>query len=410
MHRTRLPHMPASTSAWVATVAILVGVGAPHQLRAQQVQSTTPPASPSERRGFGYGAGSVVSTAVAQPAAQPAPPVTVAAASPADAVEESGIHLDAVMTRREWDATGVARLRPDERAALEEWVQKYRTELLDSAASTAQSGGVPAGDVAQSAPVAPTTGYAGQYAPVTPAPSYPPAGYEPPQSYAPSYTPGTQQPAGSQSQGPAYPPAQAYPYPSPAAQTYQPAPAQSYQPGPGPAYQPAPPPNYQPAPPPSYQPAPPQGYAPQSYPAYPPQQPVGAAAPSSVAPVPTMPYPTTPTVLPPQFLQVQPMAAAAAPNTVTAGPQSPSLSAGAVIKTGVLIQDVRGGNRFVSLSDGTMWDIYPADRGEASVWRSEDPVYVRAGTTTVSGGYDREIVNAWRNVLIRVKFVGQTGK
>jgi hypothetical protein len=77
-----------------------------------------------------------------------------------------------------------------------------------------------------------------------------------------------------------------------------------------------------------------------------------------------------------------------------------------VIATGLSIQNIRGTNRFVTLSDGTMWDIYPGDRSEVGVWRAQDPAYVRLPTTTVTGGYDREIVNASRNVLVRAKFVG----
>jgi len=219
-----------------------------------------------------------------------------------------------VMTRREWDATGVARLRPDERAALEAWVQKYRDNVRQTAASRA--GAVSNGDVAS-----------------TPQPAVPPTGYF--SSYA----------------APVAPPAAAPSYAAPAA-----------------------PPAYPTTPQPSYPSAPPQyTTAPQYAP----------------APVPPPSYPSA----------TQP------------APQSapPLAAAGAVIKTGLSVQDIRGGNRFVSLSDGSMWDVYAADRGETSVWRIQDPVYVRTATTPVSGGYDREIVNASRNVLIRVKYVGEVG-
>jgi hypothetical protein len=208
------------------------------------------------------------------------------------------VHLDDVMTRREWDATGVARLRPEERAALEAWVQRYRDNARQSAASKPVSGSVSNGDVASTpAPVAPPTGYMSSYAaPVAPPPSGSP-----------------------------------YPVPAPA-----------------------------------------------------PQYAARAAAPQYTSQAPAPPYP-------------------AAAEPATAAPP-----AGTVIKAGLTVQDIRGANRFISLSDGSMWDVYSADRGETSVWRIQDPVDVRT-TTSIAAGYDREIVNASRNVLVRVKYVGQVG-
>jgi hypothetical protein len=64
----------------------------------------------------------------------------------------------------------------------------------------------------------------------------------------------------------------------------------------------------------------------------------------------------------------------------------------------------------VTLSDGSTWDVYPKDRGEASVWKAPDPVYIRLATTAIAGGYDRELVNTSRNVLIRVRLAGQENR
>jgi hypothetical protein len=96
--------------------------------------------------------------------------------------------------------------------------------------------------------------------------------------------------------------------------------------------------------------------------------------------------------------------------SVAAAPTAPLAPTGAVVRTGLSVQSVLVGNRFVSLTDGSMWDVYPADRPEAGVWRSSDPVYVRLATTNVTGGYDREIVNASRNVLVRARFAGEVSR
>lgn len=350
------------------------------------------------------------------------------APQPSEGTDESTLHLDQLMTLREWDATGVARLRPDERAALETWVQKYRTLMLDSAARASESdaaaapGAVSNGDVASTqaqavpAPQAPpATGYASAFA-VPSTPQYTAPGAATP-AYGPAY--GSQGPpasgggayAGYATAGPGAPAAPATMYSQPASPNAPPAP-QSYPPQ---SYQP----NYQPAPAPTPQGYAPQGYAPQGYAPqpqnYPPQSyaPQSAAPqnypayaqPSNPAPAPSVVYPTAPSTPPPQGQMLAPAPAtsyaATTPPAATPGP------VGAVVKTGLAVRQLQGDNRFISLTDGSMWDVYPADRAEAGVWRGQDPVYVRLATTNVSGGYDREIVNASRNVLIRVKFAGQ---
>jgi hypothetical protein len=150
----------------------------------------------------------------------------------------------------------------------------------------------------------------------------------------------------------------------------------------------------------------PQSYAPpQAYAAYP--QPVAPQAAVNPIPAPAVQYPIAPSA-PAQAFQPQPLAPMTpTPYSVTAVPAAPPAPAGAVVKTGLAVKNVQGGSRFVSLTDGSMWDVYAPDRGEVGVWRAQDPVYVRLATTNISGGYDREIVNASRNVLVRVKFAGQ---
>jgi hypothetical protein len=409
MDRTRLPRMAAATSAWMTAVALLFTAGGSHRLAAQQSQSATTPAPQSERHGYSYGVASVVVPTTQGPVSAPTAPTPQLAEDPA----QLSVHLDQLMTLREWDATGVARLRPEERAALETWVQKYRAVLLDSAThapdETSASGGVANGEIASSpsqpvAPPTPAMGYSSAFAvPAAPpspqgptpsavyAPSYSTApNPQPAPTYAPGYGPAPQQPINSG------PPA-GYTLPAPAASapsySYPSAQGQATAPGSAPSYQPNYQPSYQGAPVP--QPAPPQNgqptYGPQSYQGY--------AQPSVV-------YPTAPSA--PQFIQSQSLApTVAAPYTVAVPPAATPAPAGAVVKTGLSVQQVHGGNRFVSLTDGSMWDVYAGDRGEVGVWRAQDPVYVRLATTTLSGGYDREIVNASRNVLVRVKFAGQ---
>jgi hypothetical protein len=408
MHPSRLPRVIIATPALMAAVALCFTAGNSHRLGAQQAPSTTTPSPQTERHGYGYGVASVVVPTTPGPlpqASAPAPQV-------AEQSDDPSVHLDQLMTLREWDATGVARLRPDERAALEAWVQKYRSELLEGASrgtdaepsAVASNGDVtPPPEAQPAAPTAPSAGYAPAYA----APSTP--SYEPPTPQAqpaylpPAYAP-TAPPPGNASQPMGYSTPSAstppYAYP-PQGATYQPAPPTSYQP----SYQPAP----AAAPQPAVAPFNAQGYAPpQAYAAYP--QPAPPQAPVNPAPAPAVQYPTAPSA-PSQVFQPQPMAPmTATPYSVTAVPAAPPAPAGAVVKTGLAVKSVQGGNRFVSLTDGSMWDVYAPDRGEVGVWRSQDPVYVRLATTSVSGGYDREIVNASRNVLVRVKFAGQMDK
>jgi hypothetical protein len=54
------------------------------------------------------------------------------AAGPA-AAGSSTIRLDEMMSLHEWDASGAARLKPQELAVLERWIERYRAALLDSA-------------------------------------------------------------------------------------------------------------------------------------------------------------------------------------------------------------------------------------------------------------------------------------
>jgi len=340
-----LPHIATATPARIAIVAILCAAPAGHQLFAQQSQpKTSTAASPTERRGVGYGVGRAPATAPAPTVETPqAAQATQAAPAPVPPPVDStqlstGVHLDEIMTLREWNSTGVAKLAPEERAALEAWIAKYRYVVLDSAVRASESSAAQPG-AASNGEVAAPAGSA--FSPPSP----------------PAFTPGAPQ-AGSLAQVPAYP------SPTP------PAPAYAYPQAPGQGYPPTAPQNYQP-------PAAPQGYAPGAYPANP--QSPGPATPPA--------YPATPTPAYP--------------------PAAPAPAVGANGTIGLSILDVRGGNRFVTLSDGTMWDVYPGDRTEVGVWRTQDPAYVRLGTTTVGGGYDREIVNASRNVLVRVKFVGQ---
>lgn len=409
MYPSHLPRVTAATSGLMAAVALCATATIGHQLGAQQVQSATTPTAQTERHGYGYGVASVVVPTPNPTPQAPLPQASAPAPQVVEQIDEPSVHLDQLMTLREWDATGVARLRPEERVALEAWVEKYRNGLLDntsrpndaqpSTPTAAVNGDVaPPAEAQPTAPTAPSAAYGPPptYAPpvgpsyVTPAPQIQPA-YAPPSYAAPAPM------SGSASQPMAYaaPPA-SYAYPTQGA-PYQ-APPVSYQP------------NYQPvpvaAPQSAVAPVAPQSYAPpQAYATYP--QPAAPQAAVNPIPAPAVQYPTAPSA-PAQAFQPQPLAPMTpTPYAVTAVPAAPPAPAGAVVKTGLAVKNVQGGSRFVSLTDGSMWDVYTPDRGEVGVWRAQDPVYVRLATTNISGGYDREIVNASRNVLVRVKFAGQ---
>lgn len=407
MYPSRMPRVTAATSGLMAAVALCATAGIGRHVGAQQVQSATTPTTQTERHGFGYGVASVV---VATPPTLP-PQASAPAPQVVEQIDEPSVHLDQLMTLREWDATGVARLRPDERTALEAWVQKYRNGLLDNASRTtdaepsapaaALNGEVappsespPAASMAPSARYAPSPSYVAPVGPsyVTPAQQVQPA-FAPPGYAAPASASGSPGPLAGYS-APSTQPAYAYPT--------QGAPYQS----PPVSYQS----NYQPVPMAAPQPAVaavgPQSYAPpQAFSAY--AQPTVPPAAVNPVPAPAVQYPIAPSA-PAAAFQPQPLAPTmATPYSVTVVPAAPPAPAGAVVKTGLAVKSVQGGSRFVSLTDGSMWDVYAQDRGEAGVWRAQDPVYVRLATTNVSGGYDREIVNASRNVLVRVKFAGQ---
>ena len=376
-------HTAGSSLAVAVAVATLVNIGYTPPAYGLQVQ-TAPPASAAQapHRGYGYGAG-------APDAAQAQ---TMAAAA------NGSVHLDELMTLREWDASGVARLRPDERAALEIWVQRYRTLLLDSASSSTRTAAVKtesSGEVAAAPSNAGTPASSppvnmAPLAPAAPAAAPPPAVTSAPPSAQPAYGYAAPNANAPQPTAPSAAPTQ-YPPPSNTIATpgnvgYPPQPQQ-------PAYNP---------------PAPQQP----TYSTPAPQQPTYSApppvAPSNPPVTPVVPYPTAPTT-PAQAPPPQPVAPTY-PGTsysIAAAPSAPAGSIGAVVRTGLSVRSVLVGNRFVSLTDGSMWDVYPADRPEAGVWHSSDPVYVRVATSKVSGGYDREIVNASRNVLVRARFAGE---
>ena len=316
MHSVRTSFSAGALPARVGAVAILCALAIPPAVYAQQAHSTTPPSGSTERRGFGYGIGSTATIAESTPftSAPSTPAPTVAAPTTPSTAElaadssapvaslangsetrtttdqDSTVRLDDVMTPREWNATGVARLRPDERAALAAWVRRYRDSVRQDMESKPVVGSQSNGDVASAgAPVAPPTGYFSSFA----APVAPPSS------------------------------ASSYPVPAPT-----------------------------------------------------PPTPTGDAAPQHTGSA----QPATP----------------------------PSPPAGTVINSGLSIRDIRDSSRFITLSDGSMWDVYSADRGETSVWRIKDPIYVRTASTSVPGGFDGELVNASRNVLVRVRYIGQS--
>jgi hypothetical protein len=54
-------------------------------------------------------------------------------------VPVSSVHLDELMSLHEWESSGVSRLRPQEIAVLEKWLERYRQQVADSVTRTLQS-------------------------------------------------------------------------------------------------------------------------------------------------------------------------------------------------------------------------------------------------------------------------------
>ena len=58
---------------------------------------------------------------------------------------------------------------------------------------------------------------------------------------------------------------------------------------------------------------------------------------------------------------------------------------------GHLLRDTRESGRFLTLEDGSRWEVHPRDRFQTADWETDAPVTVR--TTRAEDGFAYEIVN-----------------
>jgi hypothetical protein len=120
------PAAPPSYPAAAPTPPVYAGDPAPATTASAPATYPTAPPPPQ------YG---TVSTLTVDTNPPPPPPGSAAAGS-------STIRLDEMMSLHEWDASGAARLKPQELAVLERWIERYRAALIDS--TTRLAAGQPA--------------------------------------------------------------------------------------------------------------------------------------------------------------------------------------------------------------------------------------------------------------------------
>ena len=58
---------------------------------------------------------------------------------------------------------------------------------------------------------------------------------------------------------------------------------------------------------------------------------------------------------------------------------------------GHLLRDTRESGRYLTLEDGSRWEVHPRDRFQTADWEADAPVTVR--TTRAEDGFEYEIVN-----------------
>jgi hypothetical protein len=70
---------------------------------------------------------------------------------------------------------------------------------------------------------------------------------------------------------------------------------------------------------------------------------------------------------------------------------------------------IRSGSRYVTLDDGSVWDVYTSDQTETATWQQGDLVQVRVAPVAY-GDFDHELVNNQRTGPVRAKFMGYAPK
>jgi hypothetical protein len=70
---------------------------------------------------------------------------------------------------------------------------------------------------------------------------------------------------------------------------------------------------------------------------------------------------------------------------------------------------IRSGSRYITLDDGSVWDVYPSDQTETATWQAGDLVQVRVAPVAY-GEFDHELVNNQRTGPVRAKFMGYAAR
>jgi hypothetical protein len=70
---------------------------------------------------------------------------------------------------------------------------------------------------------------------------------------------------------------------------------------------------------------------------------------------------------------------------------------------------IRSGSRYITLDDGSVWDVYPSDQTETAAWQQGDLVQVRVAPVAY-GEFDHELVNNQRTGPVRAKFMGYAAR
>ncbi len=97
-----------------------------------------------------------------------------------------------------------------------------------------------------------------------------------------------------------------------------------------------------------------------------------------------------------------------APTTTAAAvPTSTGSSSAGSVVPGARIIDVAEEGTFVTLDDGTTWEVYLPDRTSTVGWRAGDLVIVSLNPVVVGQRYDYRLANGRTDSQAAVKFRGQ---
>ncbi len=97
-----------------------------------------------------------------------------------------------------------------------------------------------------------------------------------------------------------------------------------------------------------------------------------------------------------------------APTTTAAAvPTSMESSSAGSVVAGARIIDIAEEGTFVTLDDGTTWEVYLPDRTSTVGWRAGDLVIVSLNPVVVGQRYDYRLTNGRTDSQAAVKFRGQ---